>query len=427
VSGFDGFDGFDRFGRFGLLALALALPVTAAAQTASPGIVAEVRIHGNHTTPDADVLAIVGEVVGKPATDALMADVGARLEKSGRFDGIDVRKRYRSIDNPDDILLMIVVDEVPAISDEDLTPGPWKTLRSSGMFLPVLHHEDGYGFTYGARVSFVDRLGPRSRISFPLTWGGERQARAQLERSFTRGPIDRLSAEAGIGRRENPHFEIGDTRTTVKARAESVVQRWLRVGAGAGYDDVKFGDLEERLNRVGGDVTVDTRVDPGFPRNAVHAVFGLERLAFDSGRVNRRTADVRGYVGLFGQTVLAVRGLSITSKVPVPLYEQSLLGGEDNLRGFDAGHKANDNLAAVSAELRIPVTSPLSIGRFGVKVFVDSGTAYAAGEKLADQKLESGYGGGVYMHLTILRMSLDVAKSRNQSLKWHFGLGVTFQ
>ena len=407
--------------------LIVALALAVGAQTPSPGVVAEVRVHGNHTTPDADVLTIIGDVVGQPATEALIAEVGARLEKSGRFDGVDVRRRYRSIDNQDDILLMVVVDEVPAITGDDLTPGVWKRFRSSGMFMPVLHSDDGYGFTYGVRVSFVDRLGPKSRISIPVTWGGERQARVQLERSFDRGPIERLSGEAGIGRRENPHYEIGDTRTTVKARAESVVQRWLRLGAGGGYDEVKFGELRDRLNRFGGDVTIDTRVDPAFPRNAVHAVFGLERLSFDAGRANRRTADVRGYLGLFGQTVLALRGLSITSKDPLPIYEQNLLGGEANLRGFDAGYKADNNLAAVSAELRIPVTSPLSIGRFGVKVFTDAGTAYATGEKLADQTLERGYGGGVYFHMTILSLSLDAAKSRDHKLQWHFGLGVTFK
>ena len=425
MSGFARFAGFARFGGF--VAFVALVATGAAAQPASPGVVAEVRIHGNHTTPDADVVAIIGDVVGKPATEALIAEVGARLKKSGRFDGVEVRKRYRSIDNPEDILLMVVVDEVAAISDDDLTPGPLKKLRSSGMFMPVLNSEDGYGLTYGVRVSFVDQLGPRSRISFPLTWGGERQARAQLERSFTSGPIERLSGEAGIGRRENPHFEIADTRVSVKARAESVVQRWLRLGGGGGYDEVKFGDVGERLNRFGGDITIDTRVDPGFPRNAMHAVFGVERLSFDSGRANRRTADVRAYLGLPGQSVLAVRGLSITSKEPLPLYEQNLLGGDANLRGFDAGYKVNDNIAAVSAELRFPVTSPLSIGRFGVKVFTDAGAAYAAGGRMADQTLETGYGGGLYFHMTILRMSLDVAKAKEQSWKWHFGLGVTFQ
>ena len=57
-------------------------------------------------------------------------------------------------------------------------------------------------------------------------------------------------------------------------------------------------------------MTLDTRVDPAFPRNAVHATFGIERLLFDAGDANRRSADIHGYLGLFGQSVLAVRGLS---------------------------------------------------------------------------------------------------------------------
>ena len=107
-----------------LLVCGAATSVGAQAPAAGPGVVGEVRVHGNHTTPDADVLAIVGDVVGQPATDALIADITARLKKSGRFDGVDVRKRYRSIDNPDDILLMIVIDEVPGVSDSTSRPGP---------------------------------------------------------------------------------------------------------------------------------------------------------------------------------------------------------------------------------------------------------------------------------------------------------------
>ena len=426
-----GSGGWGRSGGWTCAALALALllsgPNVASAQP-SPGVVAEVRVHGNHTTPDADVLAIVGEVIGKPATDSLVAEVATRLDKSGRFDGVEVRKRFRSIDNPDDILLMVVVDEVPGITEDDLTPSPWKKLTSSGMFLPILRSEDGYGFTYGGRVSFVDRLGPRSRISFPISWGGERQARAQLERTFTGGPISRIAAEAGIGRRENPHFEIADTRTSFHGRAESAVQRWLRLGAGGGTDDVKFGALRDRLVRWGGDLTIDTRVDPAFPRNAVHATFGLERLSFDAGQANRRTADARGYVGLLGQTVLAVRALSLTASAPLPEYEQGLLGGAATIRGYDAGYRAGDNIAALSAELRVPLTTPLSVGRFGIKAFVDAGTAYAHGEKLGDQRLDRGYGGGAYLHLTILSLSLDVARAQKTGkVRWHFGLGVTFK
>lgn len=410
------------------LAAALALIATAAAAQTSPGIVAEVRVHGNHTTPNADVLAIVGDVVGKPATDALIAEVSARLDKSGRFDGVDVRKRFRSIDNPDDILLMIVVDEVPGVSEDDLTPGPMKKLRSSGMFLPILHSDDGYGLTYGMRMAVVDRLGPRSRITFPFSWGGERQARAQVDRAFTRGPIDRVFAEGGITRRENPHYEIGDTRTFVSGRVESAIRRWLRMGGGGGIEDVSFGDARDRLTRADVAVTLDTRVDPAFPRNAFQTTFGIERLTFDAGEANRRTADVSGYLGLPGQSVLAVRALSLTSSAPLPGYEKALLGGASTVRGYDAGYRADDNLAALSAELRLPITSPMSVGRFGVKAFVDAGTAYPHGLKLNDQHLDLGYGGGAYLQLTIISLSLDVARGHETGkYRWHFGMGVTFK
>ena len=70
------------------------------------------------------------------------------------------------------------------------------------MWLPMLRYEDGYGFTYGARVSFVDVLGPRSRLSAPLSWGGERRATAEFERTFDRGPISRILMTGGVWRRE---------------------------------------------------------------------------------------------------------------------------------------------------------------------------------------------------------------------------------
>ncbi|HEX8028473.1 MAG TPA: BamA/TamA family outer membrane protein [Vicinamibacterales bacterium] len=413
--------------RSTLIVLALAIAWQVDAQTTSPGVVGEVRVHGNHTTPDADILGIVGDIVGKPATDELIADVANKLERSGRFDGVEVRKRFRSIDNPDDILLMIVVDEVPGVDPLDLTPSPMKKFWSSGMFMPILHSEDGYGLTYGARISFVDLLGPRSRVSVPMSWGGERQARVQLERAFQTGPINRLSAEFGIGHEDNPHYEIGDTRVAFGARVESAPWGWLRFGLGGRQEDVQFGDLDDTVSRVNGDVTLDTRVDPAFPRNAVHATFGAERLSFDASRATRRTADVRGYVGLFGKWVLAVRGLSILSDNTLPPYEQNLLGGAANLRGYDAGYKANDNIGAASAELRIPITSPLSIGRFGVKAFVDWGAAYAHGGKLKDQTFDRGIGGGAYLHLTLVSMSLDVARSNNGDTRFHFGMGVTFK
>lgn len=422
------------------LALLAANPAhgAAAQPPGAPGTVVEVRVHGNHTTPDADILALVGDVVGQPATDALIHEVVRRLEESRRFAGVDVRKRYRSIDNPDDVLLMVVVDERPGVSATDLTPGPWKRFTASGMFLPVLRYEDGYGFTYGARISFLDRLGPSSRVSMPLTWGAERQALVQVERTFARA---RLAADGGISRREHPHYRVGDTRAGVHVTAEGTPARWLRIGARAGADDVRFGGFRGRVRRADAEAAFDTRVDPTFPRNAVYAAVRRERLTFagapdaqgvragveSGGHAVRTTLDARGYVGLVGQSVLAVRGLHVSSSRPLPAYEHSLLGGSSTLRGYHAGYRADDNLVALSAEYRVPTSSPLSVGRAGVRLFVDAGAAYPAGARLAAQPLDVGYGAGVFVNATVFSLSLDIARRETGGVRAHFGMGLTLK
>jgi outer membrane protein assembly factor BamA len=406
--------------------LVLSLTATVGAQPAE--VVESIVVHGNHTTPTADVLAIVGSVTGRPATEASIAEVRARLEKSGRFAGVEVRKRYLSIDDPTRVLLVIVVDELPGVSEDDLTPGPMKRFGASSMWLPVIEYQEGYGFTYGARVSFMDRLGPRSRVSVPLTWGGERQAQVELERGFERGPVKRVVGGGGLYRRENPHYEIGDYRRQFWGRVESAPQTWLRAGGGARVARVGFADRDENLSIVGADVTVDTRRDPSLPRNAVFASAGIEQVGFHEsalGVVERngwRTArrvrlDGRGYVGLIGQTVLAVRGQSSTSSQPLPPFEQALLGGIPSLRGWDVGVEASDNLTAASAELIVPLTSPLQrFARLGVKLFADTGTTWAAGTSFDTHAFKWGYGGGVFLHATVFTFGLD--------LGWREGRGT---
>jgi outer membrane protein assembly factor BamA len=412
-----------------VVALSLVLALTGSLGAQPAEVVESIVVHGNHTTPTDDVLAIIGAVTGQPATDTLLADVRARLEKSGRFADVQVRKRYLSIDDPTRVLLVVVVNELPGISDDDLTPGPMKRFTASGMWLPVLEYQEGYGFTYGTRVSFVDRLGPRSRISVPLTWGGERQAQVELERGFERGPVKRVVGGGGLFRRENPHYEIGDFRRQFWGRAETAPLTWLRAGGGGRFARVGFADRDEDLSTIGADITVDTRRDPAMPRNAVFATAGIEQLGFhesalglpretnDWTTARRVTLDGRGYVGLIGQTVFALRAQSITSSAPLPPFEQVLLGGIPSLRGWDAGTEANDNLAAASGELLVPLTSPLQqFARLGVKLFADTGTTWAAGTSLDTHTFKWGYGGGVFLHATVFTFGLD--------LGWREGRGT---
>lgn len=417
-----------------VFSVALMSSTSVAAQ--APERITEIRIHGNHTTPDADIRALSGLATGVEASDARLQEARTRLRGTGRFEAVDVRRRYLSIADPSQILVMIVVDEHPAVSDTDLTPGPMKKLRSAGMWLPILHHADGYGFTYGARISFVNALGDRSRVSVPLSWGGERRIALEAERSFD-GPISILRGSVSRHRRVNPHFDAADLRQEVRVEADRVVTDWLRAGGGARIARVDFGPAyEARHTAAGVHAVVDTRVDPSFPRNAIHVHAGWERLFFAPPRAAERTlvrtaagrwrTDARGYVGIGGSAVLALRAQLIRSTQAIPHAEQSLLGGSDSLRGYRTGHRAGDNLAAVSAEVRLPLNSPLSVGRFGVKGFVDAGAAWARGLRLRDQPFDRGVGGGIYAGGGPFIMDLDVAWPRQGRPRAHFGVGVSF-
>lgn len=420
---------------FALLTL-LSVALPAAAQPAA--VVESVIVHGNHTTPTDEVLAIAGALAGQPATDALLAETKARLDGSGRFAGVDVRRRFLSIDDPSRALIVIVIDERVGISEEDLTPGPMKRVMGSGMWLPVLSYQEGYGFTYGARFSFIDLLGPRTRVSTPLTWGGERQAQIEVERTFTRRAVARVVGGGGITRRENPFYELGDTRQTVWGRVETAPRSWLRAGAQTRYSSVSFGELDgEGLSTIGADVALDTRRDPALPRNAAFMSLGVERLGFDRAALDgpeagagslsstRVTVDARGYLGLVRQTVLAVRAQSVTASRALPPFEQQLLGGIASLRGYDVGSRAADNLAAMSAELLVPITSPLSLARLGVKLFADTGTVYAAGTPLGDQRFRWGYGAGAFINATVFTLGVDVGwREGGGTPNAHVQLGV---
>ena len=84
-------------------------------------------------------------------------------------------------------MLLILVQEQAGVSADVPDPGPMRRLKASTMWLPVLAFDDGYGFTYGARLSFVDVRGRRTRLSVPLTWRCERRASVEVERRFLSG------------------------------------------------------------------------------------------------------------------------------------------------------------------------------------------------------------------------------------------------
>jgi len=400
----------------------LAIPSWAVAQET----IAEIRVHGNHTTPDADVIGLSGLKPGDPATDARLAEAEQALRKSNRFDDVELRKRFRSIDNPADILIMIVIDERAGVSADNLTPGFGARVRSSMVWWPILNYADGYGFTYGIRPAFTDPIGQDSRLSFPFSWGGERRAGVELERSFN-DQRTRAGVAFWVNRRVNPFFDVPDIRQQVRFEADHAIVPWMRVGGSARIAQVEFGDSYDARHVVGGPhVTFDTRIDPLFPRNAIHTRIGWEAVSFETGSAGRWTTDARGYIGIGPRTVVALRGQLERSDGPLPEAEQSLLGGWDSLRGYRTGHRAGDSMAAVSAEVRVPLNSPLRVAKLGVKAFIDAGTVWNSGTSLGDQPFERGIGGGVFLGAAVMKLDLDIAWPEDGKPRVHFAMGISF-
>ncbi|HET9262419.1 MAG TPA: FtsQ-type POTRA domain-containing protein [Vicinamibacterales bacterium] len=395
--------------------------------------IAEIRVHGNASMPDADVIGVAGISPGQPFREGQLDEIRQKLERSGLFESVDVRKRYRSLTDTSAVALLLVVHEKPGVTSASERPnavsGPWRRFRSRTMFLPILSYSDGYGFTYGGRASTVDLLGLGERLSVPLTWGGTRRAALEFERAFDRGPLTRVTSSFGIWQRENPHYDTDDQRVEWRGRAERSFISLVRTGAEVTTSSVDFGSIDDRLWTFGADVALDTRGGPAFPRNAVYVGAGWTALDVKGGeeRVNRYTADARGYLGLIGQSVLAGRVQYTAADASLPIYERLLLGGASNLRGFRTGAFSGDRMFVTSAELRVPLTSVLNGVRLGVTAFADAARVYDIGQRFDDAEWHRSAGGGVFLIASVVRINLDVARGfKTGDTRVHLGMGFPF-
>ena len=112
--------------------------------------------------------------------------------------------------------------------------------------------------------------------------------------------------------------------------------------------------------------------------------------------------DVRGYLGVIGQVVIAARLQVDLADGPLPAYAKPILGGADTLRGIGAGFAVGDNLWAGTIEARAPFTSVLRSTRLGVLAFYDTGATWNYGQRWRDAGREEGVGGGVFLVQPVL-------------------------
>ena len=419
-------------GAFLTAAVALApiltpLPPGLLAQAPPPETVVDLRIHGNHTMPDAEVLALAGVAVGDVVDQVAVDAITERLEASGRFQEVEVRKRYRSLTATDRIALIIVVRERPRASIRNPVVRSLARLAGQSMWLPVLRYDEGYGVSYGARFSLVDVLGEGSRVSVPATWGGDKRVTMEVERPLSRGS-DRVRAGGSHGRRTHPYFGVEDRRTRAWVGFDRDLGNGLRAGAEAAWEDVGFVGPADRLTRLTVGLDFDGVSAGAFPRDDVKLRAAVERMgiAGRSGAVIRPRIDAQAFKGVGGQAVLAARFLFEGASAALPPYEKALLGGGGNLRGWRVGAKVGDRLAAASIELRLPLGSPISMGNAGVRFFYDTAAVYDAGRSLSDQRFVKGAGAGVFLTVPFGSLHLDAGHDFRGSVRIHAGAGLGF-
>ena len=375
--------------------------------------VVEIRIHGNSSVPDEEVLELAGIAVGDFVDSAELDAVARRLATSGRFETVEVHKRYRSLTATDEIALLIVVRERPRRLDRL-------------MFTPILRYDEGYGISYGLGFGLVDIPGQGGRVSVPMTWGADRRTAFEVERPFGSEAVGRLRGGGSSGRRVHPHFEVEDRRSRVWGGVERRLAFGVRAGAEAAWEEVVFGELTDRLTRVILDLEYDS-LSGMFPRDDVKLHAAVERLsvAGHAAAIFRPRLDAQAFKGVGGQAVLAARVLYEGASAPLPPYERSLLGGLGTLRGWEFGARVGDRLLAASIELRLPLSSPLATGKTGFLLFYDTAAVWNHGS-VRDQWLK-GVGVGVFLDLPVIgSVRFDVGHDLHGGVVVHSVVGFGF-
>ncbi len=391
-------------------------------------VVTQILPHGNQDISDDEVVSIAGIPLGATVSETLLADATRRLEASGKFQSVDVVKRYASIDDPSRVAIVIIVSEGPLMPPTTDAVPQVRRRRAVGriLFSPVLELSDTRRFSFGGRLTVPGFLGRRTQLSVPMTGGEVRHLGLEVDRTLTRGPFTEVGVTLARQRWRNPAFDEHDHRRLLRARGQRTMGP-VRAGVAAGWQQVSFADIETSFRTISGDITVDTRLTPALPQNAVFVQSSIERVMFRSGpAITRMRTDARGFVGLVGDQTLVLRGIWEATTGPIPPYLRSLLGGDHTLRGYRPGFRTGDGLLAASIEWRIPLATRLPFGRLGVGAFSDWGLVWDHGQSVASAPVFSGIGGTLWLATSPLRMNLAVAHGRRAGLRVHASGGIGF-
>jgi outer membrane protein assembly factor BamA len=185
------------------------------------------------------------------------------------------------------------------------------------------------------------------------------------------------------------------------------------------YDSGKLFDKENILGRMGYhasglglSVTYDTRNNAFSPDHGALLQFYFNHFApaFASDYTYTNfVVDIRKFISLYGQQVLAFQAYGFFNVGEVPLRSLASLGGANEMRGYYAGRFRDKNMYVLQSEYRTPL-----FWRLGAVAFGDVGNVAdnLSGINFKDVKYSAGLG---------LRFALNKAEKLN--LRIDYGIG----
>ena len=402
----------------GPVAAALALAALLAASPAgafTDAVFGPITVTGNSSTHTGLILHELDFAEGDPFDFAALDAAWEHLEDLGWFAFVDM-----DYDDTDPHAIAVTVNV-----EEDATT----------RYYPIIDYDPRWDVLLGARIYDINFGGRGERLSFGATWYDRHGYELDWSHPWLFG-MKGLSCGLGLVW-EDADFVFTDTdfrHVSGEARLRWDFRRPFFVEAGLELRRFEFetdASAPPSLQDVSRDalvwrgvIGVDSRDLAHYPTRGLYARATAEIIDRPAFYDTRRmiTADLRGFVPLPWEHVLALRAWGRRVDGELDLEDRLYWGGADTIRGYDYASLAGEEGFLLSAEYRWPLfLMPISAdGRVigvGLHAFVDAGSAWWNGE--TSDPLYS-WGAGTHFGVSDHQFRFEVAVDEDGEARFQF-------
>jgi outer membrane protein assembly factor BamA len=371
-----------------------------------------VRVMGNYTIADDDLIEIAAVNIGDEWNDSKLAETRRNLLKTGRFKLVEIKIRSRGSVANGPVILIIKVEEKEEIINKL-------------MFFPLVSYSEDYGWSYGAQLAVDDFFGFDDFITIPLQWGGQKKIAAEMASTDFPG-LNKIMAKASWQRRMNPFYQIEETRKSVALEAAKRLGFLIFEGSFE-KTAVTFG-VEDNFLRVGGSVRFDNRQNSMLPHEALLLKAGWDSYSSDNwiDSFSVVSLESSAFLRVFGQLFVAGNFSFEEASDFRPTYLKKFIGGADSLRGYASASFIGDSSLLASAEIRYAFLPTEIPAKLGLALFYDAGKVWDAVQEMNDVDLRNSVGFSAFGLFSGYGVRMDVARNMDAEWRWHFSTSMKF-